>query len=252
MSRHQRVGALASALAACAAAALLISTPAPAATVPAVHIAPAQVAAVSAITTRAAGTITQTVRTVWAVKGDTLWRLSSHWCHNPWQWRSLAAASGIRDPRTLQIGQRVTIRCVSTSSTSTPPPATPAVPPPTVGNRRIGKVLAYALAQRGKWYRWGTAGPNTYDCSGLVMAAYARVGVRLNHQSHSMMRQGRAVSLRALHPGDVLYRWSRSGQGHVVLYIGGGKIIEAPHSGAQVRVRALRVGEWFGARRMIG
>lgn len=181
--------------------------------------------------------------------GDTLWRISARFCGRGSLYPRLAAASGISNPDRIYAGRtRVVLACAG--ATQKVSGASPAPVLKTGRDARIAKVTAFARAQVGKWYRWGTAGPNTYDCSGLVMASYNRIGVRLSHSSRVMRYQGRAVSLAHLLPGDILWRISPT-QRHVVMYIGGGKIVEAPHSGARVRIRAFRAAEWYGARRMI-
>lgn len=172
---------------------------------------------------------------------DTLYRIASRYCGRGSLYPRLAAASGIVNPDRIYAGRtRIVLACGAT------PTAAPATQPAT-SNRRVAKVVAYALAQQGKWYRWGSAGPNTFDCSGLTMAAYAQVGIHLNHYSGAQRQQGRAVNLHHLLPGDILWH-----PDHVVMYVGGGRIVEAPHRGAQVRVRTLRLTEWYGARRIIG
>ena len=67
-----------------------------------------------------------------------------------------------------------------------------------------GTVVSFALAQVGKRYVYATSGPNTYDCSGLVAAAYARVGVKLPHQSEQIAARGRRVPSGQWMPGDVI------------------------------------------------
>ena len=110
---------------------------------------------------------------------------------------------------------------------------------------RAQRVLAYALAQRGKPYRWGAAGPNSFDCSGLVMASYARVGIKLPHYTGALLGRGVRVSRAALRPGDLVFLTS----GHVSLYIGGGRVVEAPHTGAYVRV--VSIYSFYAARRVV-
>lgn len=84
-------------------------------------------------------------------------------------------------------------------------------------------MVGFALSQVGKPYRWAAAGPGAYDCSGLVLAAYARVGVRLPHQSGAMLRYGRPVSQSQLRRGDLV--WPQSG--HVGIALGGGRMVHA-------------------------
>jgi cell wall-associated NlpC family hydrolase len=93
-------------------------------------------------------------------------------------------------------------------------------------------VVAYARAQVGKRYVFATAGPNTFDCSGLVKAAYARIGVSLPHQTGGLARRGRSVSRAQLQPGDLVFPTS----GHVGVYVGGGKMVHAstPRGGVKL------------------
>lgn len=234
-TRWRQSGAISVATTA-ALAAGLASTPAAAAVAP-----EAGQAAVTVSTPRTAGAFSVYVPQY----GDTLFQISARFCGRGSYYPRLAAASGIVNPDQIYAGRtRVVLACAG--ATQKVSGASPAPVLKTGRDARIAKVTAFARAQVGKWYRWGTAGPNTYDCSGLTMASYARAGVRLSHASRVQRGQGRAVSLRALLPGDVLWR-----PGHVVMYLGDGKIVEAPHSGARVRTRAFRAAEWYGARRMI-
>lgn len=134
-----------------------------------------------------------------------------------------------RPPRkTSRIVYRTTRK---SSSSARPAEIAPA------GTGAAAIAVAFALAQVGKPYVWGAAGPGAYDCSGLVMAAWARAGVRLPHQSGSIAARGRSVPAGQWAPGDVI-TWP----GHVALYIGGGRMVEAAHAGVPVRVTGLRGG----------
>ncbi len=106
------------------------------------------------------------------------------------------------------------------------------VAPPT----HYSSVVGVAMAQLGKPYVYGTAGPDTFDCSGLVVYAYAAMGVSLPHSSYSLMNVGVYVSQDQLQPGDILIF---DGGGHVGLYIGGGQFIQAPHTGTVVQISSL-------------
>ncbi|HEY2326412.1 MAG TPA: NlpC/P60 family protein [Gaiellaceae bacterium] len=133
------------------------------------------------------------------------------------------------------------------ASASTPNGATNIEPP----SRYASPVVQAAMSQLGVPYVWGGASPGAaFDCSGLVMWAYAQVGVSLPHSSYAMWNYGVAVSEGDLEPGDLVFF---DGLGHVGLYIGGGQFIEAPHTGAFVQISDLgsRLGDYVGARRIL-
>jgi cell wall-associated NlpC family hydrolase len=104
-------------------------------------------------------------------------------------------------------------------------------------------VRAVAIAERylGVPYVWGGADPATgFDCSGLVMYVYRQLGIDLLHFSGSQYREGAPVPLDALAPGDlVFFDLGPLGPGHVGMYIGGGRFIQAPHSGDVVKISSL-------------
>jgi cell wall-associated NlpC family hydrolase len=101
-------------------------------------------------------------------------------------------------------------------------------------------VLAYARAQIGKPYEWGADGPNTFDCSGLTMRAWAQAGVSLYHYTGAQYDQTSRVAISDLQPGDlVFYGSSGPTSHHVGLYVGGGQMIEAPYTGADVRYASI-------------
>jgi len=85
-------------------------------------------------------------------------------------------------------------------------------------------------------YRFGAASPDGFDCSGLVLFVYGRLGGRLPHSSYAQYGVGRGVSRRALWPGDLVFF---SGRGHVGVYVGHGRFVAATHSGDRVRVSSL-------------
>jgi len=98
-------------------------------------------------------------------------------------------------------------------------------------------VLVYGYAQLGKPYRMGGAGPSSFDCSGLAMRSWAAAGVRLAHYSGTQQHQGRPVPLSELQPGDLVF-WGHPAY-HVAIYVGGGRILDAPHTGTVVQIRAI-------------
>ena len=107
-----------------------------------------------------------------------------------------------------------------------------------------------ALRYVGVPYAWGGASPRTgFDCSGLVMYVYSRLGIRLPHYTVSQYSYGRRVRYSRLAPGDLVFFYGLS---HVGMYVGRGRFIDAPHSGARVRVMPLagRRSAFYGARRL--
>jgi peptidoglycan DL-endopeptidase CwlO len=103
--------------------------------------------------------------------------------------------------------------------------------------------IAFALRQVGKPYQWGAAGPNAYDCSGLVFAAYAAAGISIARTTFGWRQDGPTVPLTAIEPGDLLFSAGSDGTiadpGHVVMYLGGGQIIQAPQAGEDVQIDPL-------------
>ncbi|MFF0097695.1 C40 family peptidase [Micromonospora sp. NPDC005257] len=115
---------------------------------------------------------------------------------------------------------------------------------------QLRSVVAFALAQRGKPYVWGAEGPDSYDCSGLMMAAWAKGGVRLPRVTADQVHTGIAVlSLAAMQPGDLIFipgsDGSMSRPGHVGMYIGTSQrgmqyLVQAPKTGDVVKIVAVR------------
>lgn len=93
--------------------------------------------------------------------------------------------------------------------------------------------IAYALAQIGKPYVWATAGPDSFDCSGLVYAAYRAAGVPIPRTTYQQILVGQHIAQADLAPGDLVFPYPDFS--HVQLYIGGGQVVESPHTGATVR-----------------
>jgi cell wall-associated NlpC family hydrolase len=181
------------------------------------------------------------------VAGDTLSAIAARFCGSSAAYPALAAASGVANADRIWPGDRILLACTGKPAASRPAVAAVAPAPTPASSSAADRAVAFALRQVGKWYRWGTAGPNTYDCSGLAMAAYASVGIRLPHNAAEQSHYGRYVSRGDLRPGDLVFPYS--GLGHVVIYIGNGQIVEAPHSGAKVSVRALY--GFYTARRYV-
>jgi cell wall-associated NlpC family hydrolase len=96
------------------------------------------------------------------------------------------------------------------------------------------RIVAAAAKQTGKPYRYGAAGPNAFDCSGLTQYVYRQFGVRVPHSANAQKAYGRLVTRAAARPGDLII-FLRGGRGyHAGIYAGAGYMYDAPHAGARV------------------
>jgi cell wall-associated NlpC family hydrolase len=115
----------------------------------------------------------------------------------------------------------------------------------------------WALSQLGKPYQWGGAGPARYDCSGLTMVAWAYAGVQLLHYTGYQWQEGPHVPLNQLRRGDLLFYATNTSDPstihHVASYIGNGMMVNAPYTGAFVRIDGMyQPGGLIGAVRPAG
>lgn len=187
--------------------------------------------------------------------GDTLSTIAARFCGSSSHYPNLAAASGIGNYDLIFPGNVITLNCTAAPKTlpSTRNKPANAAPAPQhavaavaqVGTGKAASIVAYALAQVGRPYVWGSAGPRTFDCSGLVVAAFSRIGLSLPHQSESLLARGMPVSRSNLQPGDVIWPY----HGHVMIYVGNGRIVEAANPQQGVRVGALYA--FMTARRFV-
>ncbi|CAM5655943.1 glycoside hydrolase [Streptomyces badius] len=112
-------------------------------------------------------------------------------------------------------------------------------------------IVAFAKAQVGDAYVSGGTGPNAWDCSGLVQAAYRTAGIDLPRVSQSQSTAGTQVSLDNLQPGDILY-WGGAGSAyHVAIYVGGGEFVGAQNSSTGTVQRSLDYDRPTGAVRVL-
>jgi len=137
-------------------------------------------------------------------------------------------------------------RTPTPTPTPTPPPTpapapsptpTPAPSPPPASPTGARAAIAFATAQLGEPYRWGAAGPDAWDCSGLTAMAWAAGGVRLPHYSAGQYAASTPVRPSELAPGDLVFWGSSSSPSsiyHVALYVGDGMIVHAPRTGRPV------------------
>jgi peptidoglycan DL-endopeptidase LytE len=179
--------------------------------------------------------------------GDTLWSISTRFGLSV---SELAAINDIPNPNVIYAGQVLRLRgtpgTTSAPVTTRPPVGTsprsgtrPVSAPPKTSQAAVA--VQVALAQVGKPYVWGGGGPNSFDCSGLVMYAWARAGVDLPHYSVAQYEDTERISEAQLRPGDLVFYDTGSGAqpGHVTIYIGGDRVVTADEPGTDVRVVSL-------------
>jgi cell wall-associated NlpC family hydrolase len=153
----------------------------------------------------------------------------------------------------------------ATGTSGSPAPAADPMPPLTKTLRRAKRRLAshqpeaavfgarivrYAKRFLGVPYSYGGASPGTgFDCSGLVRFVYSHFGITLPHSSYADLSLGRRVSRRHLRPGDLVFFYDA---GHVGIYVGRQRFIDAPHTGAVVRISTMSDygSAYDGARRL--
>jgi peptidoglycan DL-endopeptidase CwlO len=112
------------------------------------------------------------------------------------------------------------------------------------------QALRWALSARGSPYVWGAAGPGAFDCSGLVLWAYAKVGISLPHFTGEQWNMGIHVGRNQLQPGDLVFFYPDLG--HVGMYIGNGLMVDAPTFGEVVQVQPVMWAYYVGAVRIVG
>ncbi|ULE32705.1 NlpC/P60 family peptidoglycan endopeptidase RipA [Mycobacterium sp. IDR2000157661] len=124
--------------------------------------------------------------------------------------------------------------------------------PRVYGRQATEYVIKRAMSQMGVPYSWGggnAAGPSRgidsgagtvgFDCSGLMLYAFAGVGIKLDHYSGSQYNAGRKVPSSQMRRGDMLF-WGPNASQHVALYLGDGQMLEAPYTGSVVKVSPVR------------
>jgi len=120
-------------------------------------------------------------------------------------------------------------------------------------NATVAAAIAAARTKLGDPYLWGGTGPDAYDCSGLTQFAYGTAGVGLPRVAADQWRVGARVDLSNLLPGDLLFWATNPGNPatihHVAMYLGGGMMIAAPHTGDVVKIEPVYMDGFFGATR---
>jgi cell wall-associated NlpC family hydrolase len=150
----------------------------------------------------------------------------------------LATAAPAATPSVSSDGANVSGTVVSDGGSSGGPP------PSGHGDQ----IASLALAEQGKPYVWAAAGPSSFDCSGLVTYVFAKIGISVPHSSYAQAAMGSPVDRANLQPGDLVFF---NGNSHVGIYIGGGNMVHAPHTGTVVQTISLDAhGGFAGARRI--
>jgi cell wall-associated NlpC family hydrolase len=115
-------------------------------------------------------------------------------------------------------------------------------PPPNVSGK-AGLAVNFAYAQLGKPYVFAAAGPSSYDCSGLTMAAWKAAGVSLTHNAAEQWNEVAHIARSQLQPGDLVFY---DGLGHVAIYVGSNQVIHAPEPGDVVRIASVDMEPPYG------
>jgi len=139
---------------------------------------------------------------------------------------------------TLTAEQQQTVTTTSTIGAGGTTKATNPVPV----SGAAGQAVAYAYSKLGDPYVYGATGPSSFDCSGLVQAAWASAGVAIPRTTYEQVAALPAVSTSNLQPGDLLFM---DGDGHVGIYVGGGYLIDAPQTGSNVE--KVPLSGWYSA-----
>ena len=145
------------------------------------------------------------------------------------------------DSLTAQQQAQVAAASVGSSTTTGTVTTAAAYTGPT--SSQADKAVAFAYAQLGKPYVWGATGPDSYDCSGLVQAAWAAAGVSIPRTTYEQWAALPHISSSSIEPGDLLYY---AGESHVAMYVGDGYIIDAPQTGEDVE-KIPQNEDWYAA-----
>ncbi len=165
----------------------------------------------------------------------------------------LLSANGFQKSSVIVPGQVINLPAhaksasTSASAATTANPSTPS---------RVQKIVDFAKAQVGKPYRYGAAGPDAFDCSGLVRMAFKQAGLDVPHSSRELVLRGTAVDWKrnGIRAGDLVFTISSAtpGQiGHVGIAISATQWVESPYTGSSVRIRNLPASDKIQAVRRL-
>ncbi|MGW5722300.1 C40 family peptidase [Amycolatopsis sp. NPDC003865] len=114
-------------------------------------------------------------------------------------------------------------------------------------SQAAGQAISFALGEQGKPYVWGATGPNSYDCSGLMLRAYESAGIILPRVSRDQYHAGALLPVREAQPGDLIFLANDPSNPdtihHVMMYLGDGKVVEAQQTGVPVHTRPFSFDE---------
>ncbi len=152
---------------------------------------------------------------------------------------ALAAANHISDPNVIFVGQ--VLNTGGATSSAVPVSSSTSAPRPAVSSSKGATAVGTALAQVGVPYLYGGASPGGFDCSGLIMYAWAAAGVSLPHNSVAQYQATTRVSASELQPGDIVFYDNSGGPqpGHNAMYIGNGQVVAANHSGTLIQTQSI-------------
>jgi len=172
--------------------------------------------------------------------GDTLGKIAKAWHISI---SKLACRNGIANPNVIYPGKWIyknARKCKPVAATN----VQRTVPAPR-SNSNVESVIQFAISQVGEPYVYGAAGPDSWDCSGLVMVAFQQIGISLPHYTGEMINHGTPVSQSEMRRGDIVFPSS----GHVGIYLGDGQYVNAPQPGESVKV--ANVYAFYAARRIV-
>jgi LysM repeat protein len=194
--------------------------------------------------------------------GDTLSGIAAKYGVS---YTDLASANGIANPDQISVGQTLKVPATAATTASAAPapaPAAPApapaapssqpafgsaglavaqqssAPAPAAPSSAAQTAVQTAEAQIGKPYEYGGAGPSSFDCSGLVMYAYAAAGISLPHYTVSQYQDTTQISESQLQPGDLVF-YGGSAPSHVAMYIGNGQVVSANDTGSLIQNQSI-------------